>query len=643
MSTPTPSQTQPPTLTPEAQAVIDDFINQPGVTQDHLDNLQAAIEASPAFITQINDAVAQGHLTRIAPLTNPNAGGEYDEQNREMRLPLARLATPPAGPGQAALAEANASEVTFVLGHELQHGFNRVATQQAYTDFFDDVGRIAQNDPPPRDYTAPAAALIGQNRRDEAGAEIAGWNAIVGRVGNGNPAPTLQDIYEANPARMADFIDVTGSPPAATYALKPNLTINADMSMSANAANIEAMGQNYFDKPPGQTRLGALGNSDYANYYGAYAVSVIGQVEQHYNPPQPGVATPQVGLDLTRLKLSEQTMEENGIDLGAGTATLPYCDLGKQPPTPHVFQDTDTTHAHVSPAHAHGRLENELAQLQASAPSNPGRGLFGNIVEAVERVGGQPGETPVGDAVQRTAGGVAGALQEGMGAVRQAAQGLVDKVQAGTRAQDEQVETTQGRGLFGKLAEAVERVGGQPGETPVGDATQRTAGGLVGALKETVGAVRQQAQTVLDAVQPEAREQGLQVETAQGRGLLGKIAEAVERSGVVLGDNPVADRARISAGLLAEAVRKGFTEKDELFVGPNRATGELGEGERIDMFRRNGSPDPVENVVSVGRDRILSTPVENSYEQANAVLRNQDTDARNNAMQQELQQQGMRI
>ncbi|WP_279512684.1 hypothetical protein [Luteimonas aestuarii] len=39
-----------PSLTPQAQAVIDAFGQQPGVTLDHLNNLQAAIFASPVLM-----------------------------------------------------------------------------------------------------------------------------------------------------------------------------------------------------------------------------------------------------------------------------------------------------------------------------------------------------------------------------------------------------------------------------------------------------------------------------------------------------------------------------------------------------------------------------------------------------------------
>lgn len=367
MSTQNPVPAGAATLTAQAQAIVTAFGSIPGVSPDQFNNLQAVITASPVLVGQINDAVAQGHLTRIVPLTNPNAGGEYNAKNREMRIPLGPLTTPPAGPQQASQADANATEMTFVLGHELQHGFNRVATQQGYASFSSSVRQIALHDPSPRDYTAPVAALLAQNRRDEAGAEIAGWNAVVSRIGSANPAPTLQDIYESNPARMADFIDVSGAAPTTVHTLKPNLSMHQDMSMSATAANIEGMGQNYFDKLPTQTRLGAVGTSDYANYYGAYAVGVVAQIDRHYNAPQAGGSSPQIGFDLSKLRLSEKLMEENGVDLGKNVQPMPYYDIGSKPPTAHLFQHTDTTNVHVSPIGSEV-LEAELVRMREAAP-----------------------------------------------------------------------------------------------------------------------------------------------------------------------------------------------------------------------------------------------------------------------------------
>jgi len=384
-----------PTLSPQAQAMVIAFGHQPGVTPDQANNLQAVINASPVLIDQVNNAVAAGHLQQFAPLTHANAGGEYDGQSKAMRLPLAMLTTP--SPGQPPF---NAGEPTFVLGHELQHGFNHAATTQAYQTFFNEARQKAHEPAGPRDYTAATANLVAANRRDEAGAEIAGWNAVVDRVKGTNPHPTLQDIYDAEPGRMADFIDQSLSGAPYTYTLRSNLTLNPDLTLSASAANLEAMGQNYFDKAPANTKLGHHGNSDYANYYGAYAVGVVADLERHYNPPQRGVASPQMALDLSQLRLTEKLMEENGINLGTNTQPMPYFDSSTTPPTAGLFQHTQTTHQHTIPIAAQAlevertALRQQGTTLQRSDPSqadHPDHALYQQIRSGVEKLQPHPG------------------------------------------------------------------------------------------------------------------------------------------------------------------------------------------------------------------------------------------------------------
>lgn len=382
------------TLSPQAQAIISTFGSRTGVKQDHANNLQAVIASSPALIDQINDAVAQGHLQQIMPLTNPNAGGEYNGARKEMRLPLTVLATPP--PGQAF----NAGEVAFVLGHELQHGFNHAATVQAYQDFTKEATQAATTD---HNYTDEISKLISTNRRDEAAAEIAGWNAIVGMVATSKQNPSLQDVFNAQPGRMSDFIDRSQTPPYA-YSLKPNLALNQDLTMSLTPSNVEAMGQNYFDKKAralgGRVGLGHHGNSDYTNYYATWPVGMATRLERQHNP------RPSMLLDLSKLGLSEQLLEENGIDLGNNQQPMAYLDIGTNPPRSGLFQHTITSHRHSSPvaaqvleadlAHNHGdtQVERPPVTRASSSPlrngpadlNHPDHPMLQQIREGVRRV-----------------------------------------------------------------------------------------------------------------------------------------------------------------------------------------------------------------------------------------------------------------
>ena len=282
-----------------------------------------------------------------------------------------------------------------MLGHELQHGFNHAATVQAYRDFHSEANRVAQSQSNAHDYTAATDKLINANRRDEAGAEIAGWNAIVSAVRRTNPNPTLTDIYNQEPGRMRDFIDRVGSHPSYTYTLRHNLILNPDLTLGATPSNIEAMGQNFFDKTPVNTQLGKHGNSDYANYYGAYAVGVAVQVERRHNPPIQGGAMPQMTINLSHSRLTEKLMEKNGINLGTNAQPQPYYDSSLQPPALHHFDHTATTHAHVPIAaqEAESRdapllktSEVESSRQHPNQPNHPNHALYRQIRTGVEQL-----------------------------------------------------------------------------------------------------------------------------------------------------------------------------------------------------------------------------------------------------------------
>ncbi|PPV08708.1 hypothetical protein XBLMG947_0237 [Xanthomonas bromi] len=195
---------------------------------------------------------------------------------------------------------------------------------------------------------------------------------------------------------MHDFIDRTGGMPQFNYALKSNLTLNADMAMPVTAANVEAMGTNFFDKDAKSTRIGHTGQSDYANHYGPWVVGTAAIYERHYNKPKPGEPEQQMILDMRRLGFKEDILERNGIDLGSNTRPMPYLDSSTQPPAPGLFQHSKNTHLHISPITAR-ELEQELrerdpqspvpsAQLLPSDPGHADHSLYQQIKGGVQKL-----------------------------------------------------------------------------------------------------------------------------------------------------------------------------------------------------------------------------------------------------------------
>ena len=367
----------------DAQKLVDQFGRQPGVTPDQLRNLQNAINASPALADEINTAVAGGHLTRIAPDSNPHDGGSYDSGSKTMNLQLASLTSPPGG------GKFDASEATFVLGHELQHSLNGPIRDPAATQFSHDVETIAKSPGPTHDYTAAVRDYVAASRRDEASAEVSGWNAIVSAARKDADAHhkplTLQDVYNRNPGRMGDFIDVDRTHVPNTYAIKPNLTLNADKSMDLSAHNIEGMGKNYFDKAlPAPNGLGQGGNADYQNYYGSNALAFAAQYERALNPPHPGAPGPTMQVDMHALRMNPQTVEDVGMSLGNNHTPVPYQDTGTHPPTPRQF-----THTAAAPAHSPITHDAAAVGPQLNEPAHPNHALFDQVRVAVHHMDAQ--------------------------------------------------------------------------------------------------------------------------------------------------------------------------------------------------------------------------------------------------------------
>src|SRR3546814_2741535 len=91
-----------------------------------------------------------------------------------MNLPAQVLQTGSAGNPQGRY---DARDLTFVMGHELQHGFNHHAKLKATRTFLDDIRQQAGAKGPVHDYTDERRAYIQTGREDEAKAEIGGLKA----------------------------------------------------------------------------------------------------------------------------------------------------------------------------------------------------------------------------------------------------------------------------------------------------------------------------------------------------------------------------------------------------------------------------------------------------------------------------------
>lgn len=335
------------------------------VTRDMVDNLQSTLNGSPVLAARLKDAVAQGHVRHLGHLgllgNNMAAGATYDGNTAQqdgtpkgINLPALGLQTNSPGNPQGRF---DAKDMTFVLGHEIQHGFNDAAKDRATSAFLQDIATQARMKEPVHDYTDELRAYLQAGREDEATAHIAGWNALLSRERQLDPNTSGLDLMsDTNNQRTLDFLE--RDPVTTTISIQPGLTFNPDGSLSHTPANIAAMGQHYFDRPsrvharPGERPVG-LGehsppSADYTNYYGTWALERIFAAEDRANVRSRG-ASPRIAIDMAGLGLKEDLIEMEGLDLGRNKAPRPYLDTSQTPPATghfHHTQDASMGHDH---------------------------------------------------------------------------------------------------------------------------------------------------------------------------------------------------------------------------------------------------------------------------------------------------------
>ena len=332
------------------------------VSQNMLENLQATFDGSPVLATQLKEAVLQTHVEHFGLLGNDMAAGAtYDGSTsdgtpRGINLPPLALQTKTAAnPG----GKFDPADMTFVLGHEIQHGFNDAAKDAATHRFLQEIAIQAGARTTVHDYSDELREYLAAGRNDEARAQIAGWNALLSRENQRDPyGDGLDLMFNTQNDRVLDFLQPDQRDPSKAVA-KPGLTFNPDGSLSPTPANITAMGQHYFDRPsplhaqPGERPV-TLGegrpgpSADYTNYYGTWAVERIIAAEDRASVRHRG-ARPQIAIDMAGLGLREDLIEMEGLDLGTNRAPRPYLDTSRTPASLghfHHTQDASMGHDH---------------------------------------------------------------------------------------------------------------------------------------------------------------------------------------------------------------------------------------------------------------------------------------------------------
>lgn len=273
-------------------------------------DIEASIASSPYLRQIMTEAVDAGTLKHIRlGVPGANEGGHYSARQQAIYMS-------PDVFSDSILkkdVQTRLDLVTSTLGHETGHALythkadkERNAASYAITEGIRSAGQDGQFDA-----TALVNGYIRSSRRDEALAEIHGWNALASRIEHlqGVPPSRREMLERANPS--TDCVD--GPPQKATLA--PGILLDADMRMSdtrlpkAGPINLEPVAQCHFDRS--RASLGMGGAANYTNYYGAYLIQQLADDTSGWVRP------PTIQLDMARLGLDKAQLESTGLRLPA--------------------------------------------------------------------------------------------------------------------------------------------------------------------------------------------------------------------------------------------------------------------------------------------------------------------------------------
>lgn len=349
------------------------------VSPEMVDNLQQALNASPKLValamdaatTPVSNAKRAPMLLEEFGTTHPGrkSGGSYVKSSRSVNLPAIKL-----------IETGHMDDNVFVLGHEVQHALNSPATTCAFQHFIKEIETVSRSTPVVHDYTDAILSFLASERWDESSAHISGWNALIRRQGNESLSEIHAQLRERDVQaadRMLDFVERDSQTKGVTP--QPNLKFNPDNTLSMSPENVAAMGRNYFDRPglgsgvkdeDRPVQIGESGQSDYANYYGTFAIEKIVTAEREHARRHPQ-AEHRLTLDMARLGLDERMMEIEGIDLSINPATpQPYYDSSQTPPRRGLFHHTQDDSVAPEFDHDHVPTTGQADMRQSGHPAH---------------------------------------------------------------------------------------------------------------------------------------------------------------------------------------------------------------------------------------------------------------------------------
>lgn len=294
-----------------------------GLPADKKDEIEEAIATSPYLQQRMTQAMAAGQLEHIR-LTAPgaNEGGHYDSDEKAIYVSVDTYTR-----SDLKKPRDRIDVITSTLGHETSHALNTVDSRKTLYFVTAQVTEEMRAAGPGGSVDVTPLFAIHQRaaRRDEAMAEIEGWNALASRIQhtNGGHISRMDMLDRAKATTGCVKLDERDIPH-----LAPGIILDQDMHMAdtrlpkAGAINVDPVAQCHFDQSA--KTLGAQGKADYRNYYGAYLIEQIGQDTAAWIDP------PTLRLDMGKLGLEPAQLESTRLNLGGRNLSLVDTSQGQR-------------------------------------------------------------------------------------------------------------------------------------------------------------------------------------------------------------------------------------------------------------------------------------------------------------------------
>lgn len=317
----------------KAKELIINFGKIPDVKEQHYGNLVKIMSSSPKLIESFNLAAERNLIKSLVILEDNAAGGSFSSSGK-LAIGLHNLSTSNTN---NVISNEKKYEMIFIMAHETHHALTNKASEENLVKLYEDSKTEAQKGDKHRNFTTVISNYVAFNRRDEAEAQLAGYNAVVSALIEENKNISLATIRNTT-KRMLDFIPRKLVHEPKNFHAEYESNLDQSFFLEASPRNIEASAKNYFDKSSKDTRLGCHHNSDYVNRYAGFAIAIainadLAEKEHNSSNKSPfsidiqNFKVPRIDNpnEFVNLSLSEAIIESNGLNINADKP-IPYID-----------------------------------------------------------------------------------------------------------------------------------------------------------------------------------------------------------------------------------------------------------------------------------------------------------------------------